>query len=56
MPAFSPNARLLAVEDVVAEFGGEQPFNQMVKQLLDFNYYAEWARGQSTRPIDSTRC
>jgi hypothetical protein len=41
-PNFSRYTRLLAFEDMVESFGGEEPFNRMVREMLDVNFYREW--------------
>ncbi len=41
-PAFSSRARLLDFESVVDRFGGKERFNDMVQDLLSFDYYDEW--------------
>jgi hypothetical protein len=41
-PAFSTNVRTLGFESIVAAFGGREPFNAMVRDLLNFDYYAAW--------------
>jgi len=33
---------MIAFEDVVAGFGGETSFNQLVQGMLDINFYKEW--------------
>lgn len=44
-PSFSPRARLLDFESVVDRFGGREPFNDMVHDLLNFDYYDAWVAG-----------
>lgn len=51
MPAFTPFVRMIAFEDVVSAFGGEESFNQLVRSMLDVNFYREWALGDPT-PVD----
>jgi hypothetical protein len=41
-PSFSRNVGLIAFEDVVEGFGGEEPFNRLVREMLDVNFYREW--------------
>ncbi len=41
-PSFSPHARLLDFESVVDRFGGREPFNDVVHDLLSFDYYNAW--------------
>jgi len=43
-PTFSPQARVLSFEKVVDEFGGPDPFNNLVRELLAINYYERWVR------------
>jgi hypothetical protein len=49
-PALSANARFLAFDDVVATFGGKDPFNDLVRGLLDFDYYAAWVEPRHRPP------
>lgn len=44
-PGFGANVRLLSFEAVVDRFGGKGPFNSMVRELLDFDFYAAWVAG-----------
>lgn len=44
-PSFSPRARLLDFETVVDRFGGREPFNDAVHDLLCFDYYDTWIAG-----------
>lgn len=44
-PSFSPRAWLLGFESVVDRFGGREPFNDMVHDLLSFDYYDAWVAG-----------
>ena len=44
-PAFSEYVRLVAFEDLVAAFGGKSQFNELVAELLIFDYYDKWVRG-----------
>ncbi|HKY35321.1 MAG TPA: hypothetical protein VJN18_05235 [Polyangiaceae bacterium] len=41
-PAFSSNARLLAFEDIVDDFGGKDAFNTLVRSQLDIDFYDAW--------------
>lgn len=41
-PGFTQFAGMIAFEDVVAGFGGEASFNQLVRGMLDINFYNEW--------------
>lgn len=41
-PAFSDAVRQVAFEDVVAGFGGGAAFNELVRRLLEIDYYNEW--------------
>lgn len=41
-PAFSANVRLLGFETIVHGFGGQECFNAMVHDVLNFDYYSEW--------------
>jgi hypothetical protein len=47
-PAFSENVRRLAFEDVVEGFGGREPFNALVAEILAIDFYREWALGDDT--------
>lgn len=44
-PSFSHNVRLCSFEEIVTELGGHEPFNHMVKDMLDFDYYSGWVLG-----------
>lgn len=44
-PEFSSNVARLAFEDVVTAFGGPEPFNRLVRQLLSVDFYSEWVLG-----------
>lgn len=41
-PDFSQHVQLLNFECVVDRFGGKEKFNNAVRDLLCFDYYAEW--------------
>lgn len=41
-PDFSSNVHLISFDVIVEKFGGEERFNQMVRDLLDFDYYSAW--------------
>jgi hypothetical protein len=47
-PAFSENVRRLAFEDVVDGFGGREPFNALVAEILAIDFYREWVLGNDT--------
>jgi len=42
-PAFSSNVYTCSLKKIVEKLGGREPFNQIVKGMLDFDYYSEWA-------------
>ena len=44
-PAFSEHVQYLAFEDVVESFGGKIAFNELVGEMLDFDFYDEWIMG-----------
>lgn len=41
-PNFSPNTSCVTIGELVAAFGGQQPFNTLVRKLLDIDYFQEW--------------
>ena len=41
-PAFSTNTRIVDFGAIVEAYGGEHAFNDLVHELLDFNFYREW--------------
>ncbi len=41
-PDFSPNVHLVSFEAIVERFGGKEPFNEMVRKLLSFDFYSAW--------------
>ena len=41
-PDFGEHVRFLAFEDVIQSFGGQNAFNRMVREMLDFDFYSEW--------------
>ena len=41
-PRFSPAVRQVAFEDIVAGFGDRAAFNELVRRLLEIDYYDEW--------------
>lgn len=41
-PDFSPNVHLVPFEAIVKQFGGKEPFNEMVRRLLSFDFYSAW--------------
>lgn len=45
LPRFSDRVRMIAFEDAVMSFGGEQSFNQLVGEILPSNFYREWHIG-----------
>jgi hypothetical protein len=54
-PNFSANAQFIAFEEIVAEFGGQVPFNELVRKLLAFDYHQKWVLPPRTaaRPRNS---
>ena len=44
-PAFSDRVRLLSFEDIVKRYGGKKRFNELVRELLSFDYYEKWVSG-----------
>jgi hypothetical protein len=46
-PKFSEFVRLLAFEDVVERFGGQEYFNRLVRGMLDVDFYREWVLRES---------
>ena len=41
-PSFSANVRTIGLEKIVHGYGGQESFNTMVHDLLNFDYYSEW--------------
>jgi len=41
-PDFSPNTSCVTIGSLVAAFGGKQPFNDLVRELLAIDYFDEW--------------
>jgi len=41
-PDFSRNVHLIAFEAIVDKFGGKEPFNDLVRRLLSFDFYSAW--------------
>jgi hypothetical protein len=41
--------RILLLEDVAREFGGEAAFNNLVRDLVSFDYFRAWVLHCSTR-------
>ena len=41
-PSFGSAVRQLAFEDIVAGFGGREAFNQLVRGMLEVDYFEEW--------------
>lgn len=40
------NGHILVLEEIVREFGGEDGFNSLVRELVGGNFYGEWRLGQ----------
>jgi hypothetical protein len=50
-PAFSSSVRLVSFEAIVERFGGKVPFNGLVRELLNLDFYTAWVHdGQKTVP------
>ena len=49
--AFSEHARYLAFEDIVDCIGGKDVFNNLVREMLDFDFYDSWIGA----PVDEVR-
>lgn len=43
-PAFSPNVHFVRFETLVDKFGGKEAFNEMVRKLLNFDFYSTWVK------------
>jgi len=41
-PGFAEHVRFQAFEDVVDRCGGQNAFNPMIREMLDFDFYREW--------------
>lgn len=41
-PALSRRCSVAVFEDLVTAYGGQAPFNELVRGLLRFDYFAEW--------------
>ena len=41
-PALSRRCAVAVFEDLVTAYGGQAPFNELVRGLLRFDYFAEW--------------
>lgn len=41
-PGLAEHVRFRAFEDVVQSFGGQNAFNRMVREMLDFDFYSKW--------------
>lgn len=41
-PDFSPSTVCVTIGSLVAAFGGKQPFNDLVRELLSIDYFDEW--------------
>lgn len=41
-PSFSPYTSCVTVGSLVAAFGGQQPFNTLVRELLSIDYFDSW--------------
>jgi len=46
-PNFSGAVRKVAFEDIVERFGGRQPFNALIREMLDVDYFEQWVLGES---------
>lgn len=47
-PAFSDRVRFLSVEAIVSAYGGHQAFNDLVRNMLSFDYYNTWFDPEAT--------
>jgi hypothetical protein len=41
-PNFSRNTTCVTIDKLAAAFGGQQPFNALVRELLDIDYFDAW--------------
>ena len=41
-PSFSQNTSCVTIGALAAAFGGQQPFNALVRELLAIDYFDEW--------------
>lgn len=41
-PGFAEHVRFQAFEDVVDRCGGQNAFNPMIREMLDFDFYSKW--------------
>jgi hypothetical protein len=41
-PSFSPNTSIVTIGEFATAFGGQQPFNALVRELLNIDYFEKW--------------
>ncbi|MCB9595899.1 MAG: hypothetical protein H6719_24480 [Sandaracinaceae bacterium] len=41
-PALSSRCAVVAFDDLVEVYGGRKPFNALVRELLDVDYFGAW--------------
>lgn len=46
-PSFSPNVRQLPFEQIVASFGGPDSFNQLVRKMVNIDYFTAWGLNEA---------
>ena len=41
-PDFSDRTRLVSINTIIGAYGGKKPFNDLVEELLQFDFYDAW--------------
>lgn len=54
-PAFSEHVRFVSFESIVDCYGGKAEFNELVREMLAFDYYDAWVKGLNVElPVEQS--